>query len=78
MRMASEALGRIVRLYQILVSPLFGSCCRFHPSCSAYCMTALERHGVIKGIWLSFCRICKCHPFHPGGVDLVPEKGVEL
>ena len=62
----------LLRGYQIVLSPLFGDCCRFHPSCSAYCIEALNTHGCIKGLWLGFLRVGKCHPFHPGGVDPVP------
>jgi putative membrane protein insertion efficiency factor len=62
----------LIRLYQRLLSPLVGPCCRFHPSCSAYSITAVRRHGVLRGLWLSALRVAKCHPFHPGGVDPVP------
>jgi putative membrane protein insertion efficiency factor len=65
----------IVRLYQITVSPLLGNCCRFYPSCSAYCIEADRDHGCVRGIWLTLKRLSKCHPFHPGGVDFVPEAG---
>jgi len=64
-----------VRVYQVVVSPWFGNCCRFTPSCSSYCMTAVGKHGCVKGVWLAVCRLCRCHPFHPGGVDPVPEPG---
>ena len=63
----------LVKAYQVTVSPLFGCCCRFHPSCSNYCIAAIERHGFPRGIGLAIVRLFKCHPFHPGGVDLVPE-----
>ncbi len=46
--------------------------CRFYPSCSNYALEAIEKHGVIKGGWLTTKRICKCHPFNPGGYDPVP------
>ena len=65
----------IVRLYQIAVSPFFGNRCRFYPSCSAYCIEAVRNHGCMKGLWLTLKRLSKCHPFHPGGVDFVPEAG---
>jgi len=48
--------------------------CRFYPTCSAYGLEAIQRFGAIKGSYLTIKRILKCHPFHPGGVDLVPEK----
>ena len=63
----------LVKAYQVTISPLFGSCCRFHPSCSNYCIAAIERHGFPRGIGMAIVRLFKCHPFHPGGVDLVPE-----
>ncbi len=61
-----------IRLYQIVVSPWLGANCRFHPTCSAYAHEAFLRHGVLRGGWLSICRICKCHPLHAGGLDPVP------
>lgn len=61
-----------VRLYQITLSPFVGSCCRFHPTCSAYMIEALHAYGALKGGWLGLKRICKCHPWHPGGHDPVP------
>jgi putative membrane protein insertion efficiency factor len=62
----------IIKLYQVTLSPLLGPCCRFYPSCSAYAVEAIEQHGVLRGLWLSAGRLCRCHPFHPGGVDPVP------
>ncbi|MDP6810593.1 MAG: membrane protein insertion efficiency factor YidD [Kiritimatiellia bacterium] len=62
----------ILRTYKVVISPWLGDCCRFHPSCSSYCSDAVKRFGVVRGIWLGFIRICKCHPFHPGGMDPVP------
>ncbi len=62
----------LVRAYQILLSPLLGGRCRFYPSCSAYTGEAIAKYGVIKGAYLGARRLLKCHPFHPGGVDLVP------
>ncbi|WP_082820744.1 membrane protein insertion efficiency factor YidD [Fictibacillus phosphorivorans] len=64
----------IIRFYQLWISPLTPPSCRFYPTCSHYGIKAFRRHGVFKGMWLTFVRISKCHPFHPGGVDLVPEK----
>jgi len=63
----------LIRLYQWVISPWLGPCCRFTPSCSAYTYDAIARHGVRRGVWLGLRRMVKCHPFHPGGVDPVPE-----
>jgi hypothetical protein len=65
----------LVRLYQRLLSPLlnaFGPMCRFEPSCSRYAVACLEQHGALRGSLLSIVRLCKCHPFHPGGYDPPP------
>lgn len=64
----------LIAIYQQAISPFFGMCCRFYPSCSNYAMEAIDRHGVIKGVFLTIKRILKCHPYHGGGIDLVPEK----
>ena len=63
-----------IRLYQSCISPLLGARCRFHPGCSTYARNAIEQHGVVKGCWLAFKRLLKCHPLHPGGYDPVPDK----
>ena len=65
------AMG-LIRIYQILVSPLLGGNCRFLPSCSQYAMEALDRHGLFRGGWLAIKRLGRCHPFRPGGYDPVP------
>jgi uncharacterized protein len=62
----------LIRVYQSSFSILLGPCCRFFPSCSAYTFLSIQRFGVRKGSWLSAKRLCKCHPFHPGGYDPVP------
>ena len=64
----------LIRLYQLTLSGLIGPCCRFHPSCSVYGMEAIRVHGVWKGGWLLFRRLFRCHPFHPGGYDPVPDR----
>jgi putative membrane protein insertion efficiency factor len=69
--MRAIAIG-LIRLYRYLVSPLLGPVCRFHPSCSSYGLEALERHGTLRGSWLTLRRIGRCHPWHPGGFDPVP------
>lgn len=61
-----------VRGYQRGISPLLPPSCRFYPSCSAYAVEALEKHGAAKGSWLAAKRLCRCHPFNPGGYDPVP------
>ena len=68
----------IVQLYRWFVSPLLGQNCRFYPSCSSYAVEALERHGAVHGSWLATRRICRCHPWNPGGFDPVPEPAHEL
>jgi len=62
----------LVRWYQVAISPLLPASCRFFPSCSAYAVEALERHGALKGGWLAVRRLARCHPFRPGGYDPVP------
>ncbi|MBM7649724.1 putative membrane protein insertion efficiency factor [Bacillus ectoiniformans] len=64
----------IIRFYQKIISPLKPPTCRFYPTCSHYGLDAVKRFGAIKGGFLAIVRILKCHPFHPGGVDLVPEE----
>ena len=58
-----------VRLYQIFLSPIFGRQCRFDPTCSHYFIGAVRKYGPITGTWRGVCRICRCHPWHPGGDD---------
>lgn len=69
-----RALIFIIRAYQLLVSPLLGPHCRFHPSCSHYAAEAIERHGLGRGALLALRRLSRCHPWHPGGVDPVPPR----
>ncbi|MFD2133397.1 membrane protein insertion efficiency factor YidD [Pseudogracilibacillus auburnensis] len=61
-----------VKFYRKVISPLKPPTCRFYPTCSEYSLQSYERFGAIKGTYLTVVRILKCHPFHPGGVDLVP------
>ncbi len=68
----STVAVRLIRLYQRLVSPFLPPSCRFYPSCSQYAAGAIETHGVLAGSWLAVGRLARCHPWHPGGVDLVP------
>lgn len=62
----------LVRAYQLGISPFLGQNCRFYPSCSSYAAEAIERHGALKGGFLATRRLCKCHPWHAGGLDPVP------
>ncbi|HMH17365.1 MAG TPA: membrane protein insertion efficiency factor YidD [Burkholderiales bacterium] len=68
----SKVLSLIVKGYRNGISPMLGMHCRFHPSCSAYALEALERHGTAHGVWLALKRLTRCHPWHPGGYDPVP------
>lgn len=70
--LVSALLILLIRLYRLVVSPVLPPACRFYPSCSLYAMQAMEKHGALKGIWLSIRRLARCHPFHPGGYDPVP------
>nr|WP_173399746.1 membrane protein insertion efficiency factor YidD [Candidatus Synechococcus spongiarum] len=64
----------LIRLYQRFISPLLGPRCRFSPSCSAYAVEALSRHGLWRGGWLSVWRLLRCHPCTAGGYDPVPDR----
>ena len=66
-RVVSGAL----RLYQLCISPLLPSACRFYPTCSEYMVQAVEKYGAAQGMWMGVKRLMKCHPFHAGGVDPV-------
>ena len=70
-----QALILLVRGYQIVLSPMMGGCCRFHPSCSEYMIEALRVHGSLKGVLLGLWRLLRCHPFGKSGYDPVPQKG---
>jgi len=70
--MVKRILIVAIRAYQVMISAVLGPRCRFYPSCSEYARQAIEEHGITKGVYLGSKRICKCHPFNPGGVDLVP------
>jgi putative membrane protein insertion efficiency factor len=63
----------LIQLYRWFVSPLLGPNCRFYPTCSSYAQQALARHGAARGSWLAARRICRCHPWNPGGYDPVPD-----
>ena len=63
-----------IRLYQLTLSPYLGRQCRFYPTCSHYAREAIEQHGAWRGGWLAARRLGRCHPFHPGGVDLASSR----
>jgi uncharacterized protein len=69
-----ELLILPIRLYQRAISPMVGPRCRFYPSCSQYAVEAILKHGSLRGSWLALARLTRCHPWHPGGVDLVPQR----
>lgn len=69
-----KIISGLIRGYQYFLSPYLGSNCRFYPSCSCYAHEAVNRHGVLKGGWMAVRRIGRCHPFHEGGYDPVPEE----
>jgi hypothetical protein len=66
-------LTGLVRAYQLLISPVLPPSCRFTPSCSAYAVEALAKHGAVRGLWLAVTRVSRCHPWNDGGYDPVPE-----
>lgn len=70
---AKKCLLALIGFYRYAISPLLGRNCRFHPSCSEYAQEAVQRHGALRGGWFALRRVSRCHPFHPGGYDPVPE-----
>ena len=64
-------IAALLRLYKRWISPLLPSACRYYPTCSEYMLAAVEKHGVLKGLWLGLKRLFRCHPFHAGGFDPV-------
>jgi hypothetical protein len=73
MSLVGRMLVGMIRVYQRFVSPMLGPRCRFYPSCSHYACDALCDHGALRGSWLAARRVLRCHPFHPGGFDPVPQ-----
>ena len=63
-----------VKFYRLFISACLGPCCRFEPSCSNYAIDALQKHSIIKALRLIIYRLFRCHPWHPGGLDPVPEQ----
>ena len=76
--MMQRLLMGLVRAYRLLLSPSIGSACRFEPTCSAYALQALERHGAAWGSCLMLTRLARCHPWCAGGHDPVPEQAPRL
>lgn len=62
----------LLKAYRKVISPLYGDVCKFYPTCSAYSLEAVQRHGAIKGTWLTMRRLGRCHPWSLGGFDPVP------
>jgi putative membrane protein insertion efficiency factor len=71
-KLMQTALIALLRFYKVAVSPLLGNRCRFYPSCSDYAREAIQYHGAARGTYLAARRLCRCHPFSAGGIDLVP------
>ena len=74
MKLLAASLCLLIRLYQKLLAPFFGNCCRFEPSCSNYMLEAIRIHGVGYGVFLGLRRVARCHPWKPGGYDPVPPR----
>jgi hypothetical protein len=70
--LSARLLHWIIRAYQLTLSPVLGPACRYYPSCSEYTLQAIARHGPVRGVFLGFKRVMRCHPFSTGGVDPVP------
>ena len=70
-------LKKLIRVYQLVLSPYLGNNCRFYPSCSNYAIEAIEKFGVLKGVKMAFFRILKCNPWGGSGIDMVEDKDVK-
>ncbi|VAV98666.1 Membrane protein insertion efficiency factor YidD [hydrothermal vent metagenome] len=75
--LGTRGLLRVIAAYKRRISPFLGRNCRYYPTCSSYTMEALELYGFRRGLWLGVRRISRCHPFHEGGIDPVPQDGRE-
>ena len=73
MRWPSRLATALLRIYKRWISPLFPRACRFEPTCSVYAREAIERYGILRGGGLAVKRVARCHPFHRGGLDPVPD-----
>jgi putative membrane protein insertion efficiency factor len=74
MSILAKALLALVRGYQLLFSSFMGRSCRYYPTCSSYMTETVRRFGALRGGFMGLCRILRCHPFHDGGYDPVPEQ----
>ncbi|MDR1510084.1 MAG: membrane protein insertion efficiency factor YidD [Synergistaceae bacterium] len=72
--MARDAAIALIKAYRRFISPLLGANCRFYPTCSQYALEAFQRYGFLKGAILTARRLARCGPWHPGGIDRVPDK----
>jgi len=68
----------MIKAYRLLLSPWLGAHCRFHPTCSCYAITAIERFGALRGTLLAVRRLARCHPWHAGGLDPVPDPDLRV
>lgn len=73
MTFAARIIALPVKAYRLIFSPWVGFNCRYHPTCSAYALEALEKHGALRGTWLAARRIARCHPWGGSGIDNVPD-----
>ncbi|MFZ0140873.1 MAG: membrane protein insertion efficiency factor YidD [Aeromicrobium sp.] len=64
----------LLKAYRFAISPLYGQVCRYHPTCSAYALEAVQSHGALRGTWLAMRRVARCHPWAAGGYDPVPAR----
>ena len=69
-----HVLIALIRGYRFAISPLYGQVCRYHPTCSAYALEAVQTHGAMRGTWLAMRRVARCHPWAAGGLDPVPPR----
>ena len=76
--MIDNLLIRLIDIYQRSLSSLIGSNCRFYPTCSHYTREAIAKHGALRGVWMGLVRVSKCHPWHEGGIDPVPDRSARV
>ena len=76
--MIDNLLIRLNDIYQRSLSLLIGSNCRFYPTCSHYTREAIAKHGALRGVWMGLGRVSKCHPWHEGGIDPVPDRSARV